>query len=63
MSSYASGLCNLLVQICQLILQTTPKRGIWVAVLPATSRHTRHKLWLLPSGPDQVRLLVLREDQ
>jgi len=34
-----------------------------VAVLPATSRHTRHKLWLLPSGPDQVRLLVLREDQ
>lgn len=35
----------------------------WVAVLPAASRHTRHTLWLLPSGPDQVHLLVLREDQ
>ncbi len=30
---------------------------------PATSRHTRHLLWLLPSGPDQVHKLVLREDQ
>lgn len=30
---------------------------------PATSRHTRHPLWLLPSGPDQVHELVLREDQ
>jgi len=30
---------------------------------PATSRHTRHSLWLLPSGPDQVYELVLREDQ
>ncbi len=37
--------------------------GFWVAVLPAASRHTRHTLWLLPSGPDQVHLLVLREDQ
>ncbi len=30
---------------------------------PATSRHTRHSLWLLPSGPDQVYELALREDQ
>lgn len=30
---------------------------------PATSRHTRHSLWLLPSGSDQVHELVLREDQ
>ncbi len=34
----------------------------WVEA-PATSRHTRHSLWLLPSGPDQVYELVLREDQ
>lgn len=34
----------------------------WVEA-PATSRHTRHLLWLLPSGPDQVHKLVLREDQ
>ncbi len=34
----------------------------WVEA-PATSRHTRHPLWLLPSGPDQVHELVLREDQ
>lgn len=35
----------------------------WVVVLPATSRHTSHSLWLLPSGPDQVHELLLREDQ
>lgn len=34
----------------------------WVEA-PATSRHTRHSLWLLPSGPDQIHELVLREDQ
>lgn len=33
------------------------------AEAPATSRHTRRPLWLLPSGPDQVHRLVLREDQ
>lgn len=36
---------------------------MWVATSPATSRHMRYKLWLLPSGPDQVNLLALREDQ
>ncbi|SHO56069.1 hypothetical protein VQ7734_01832 [Vibrio quintilis] len=33
------------------------------AETPATSRHTRRLLWLLPSGPDQVHKLALREDQ
>lgn len=33
------------------------------AETPATSRHTHHPLWLLPSGSDQVHELVLREDQ
>lgn len=41
----------------------TTEREYWVAVLPATSRHTNHPLWLLPSGPDQVHELLLREDQ
>lgn len=31
--------------------------------LPATSRHTRHLPWLLPSGSDRVNKLVLRENQ
>lgn len=30
---------------------------------PATSRHTSHLLRLLPSGPDRVHKLLLREDQ
>jgi len=30
---------------------------------PATSRHMNPPLWLLPSGPDQVHGLSLREDQ
>lgn len=30
---------------------------------PATSRHTSHSLRLLPSGPDRVHELLLREDQ
>lgn len=30
---------------------------------PATSRHTRRLLRLLPSGPGRVHRLVLREDQ
>ena len=30
---------------------------------PATSRHMSRPLWLLPSGPDQVHGLSLREDQ
>ncbi len=33
------------------------------AAPPATSRHTKPPLWLLPSGPDQVHGLSLREDQ
>ncbi len=33
------------------------------AAPPATSRHTNPPLWLLPSGPDQVHGLSLREDQ
>lgn len=35
----------------------------WVEAPPATSRHTRRSLRLLPSGPDRVHELVLREDQ
>ncbi len=35
----------------------------WVGTLPATSRHTRPLPWLLPSGPDQVNKLALRENQ
>lgn len=35
----------------------------WVGALPAASRHTRPLLWLLPSGPDQVNKLALRENQ
>lgn len=31
--------------------------------LPATSRHTRHLPWLLPSGPDTVNRVALRENQ
>ena len=34
----------------------------WVEA-PATSRHTRRLLRLLPSGSDRVHKLVLREDQ
>lgn len=34
-----------------------------VEALPATSRHTQHLPWLLPSGPDQVDKLALRENQ
>jgi len=33
------------------------------AAPPATSRHTSRPLWLLPSGPDQVHGLSLREDR
>ncbi len=33
------------------------------ATPPATSRHTNPPLWLLPSRPDQVHGLSLREDQ
>ncbi len=40
------------------MLQTTK-----VAETPATSRHTSHSLRLLPSGPDRVHELLLREDQ
>ena len=39
------------------------KKEIWVATLIATSRHMSRWLWLLPSGPDQVHQLSLREDQ
>ncbi len=33
------------------------------AAPPATSRHMSRSLWLLPSGPDQVHDVSLREDQ
>lgn len=33
----------------------------WVEAPPATSRHTRRLLRLLPSGPDRVHRVVLRE--
>ena len=33
------------------------------AALPATSRHPKPPLWLLPSGSDQIHGLLLREDQ
>ena len=35
----------------------------WVGALPATSRHTRRLLWLLPSGSDLVNRVALRENQ
>ncbi len=38
------------------------RRFKWVEA-PATSRHTSHTLRLLPSGPDRVHELSLREDQ
>lgn len=38
-------------------------RQNWVGALPATSRHTRRLLRLLPSGPDRIHKLVLRENQ
>ena len=34
-----------------------------MGALPATSRHTRHLPWLLPSGPDLVNRVALRENQ
>src|SRR5471030_121234 len=44
---------------------TGKKEGMteMVEALPATSRHTRRLLRLLPSGPDRVNKLVLRENQ
>lgn len=35
----------------------------WVGALPATSRHLKDPPWLLPSGPDQVDEIPMREDQ
>ncbi len=34
-----------------------------VEALPATSRHSKDSPWLLPSGPDQVNEIPMREDQ
>lgn len=34
-----------------------------VEALPATSRHSKASPWLLPSGPDQVEEIPMREDQ
>lgn len=34
-----------------------------VGALPATSRHSKDSPWLLPSGPDQVDEIPMREDQ
>jgi len=34
-----------------------------VEALPATSRHSGDPPWLLPSGPDQVDEIPMREDQ
>ncbi len=42
-----------------LMVSATAK---WVKA-PATSRHTSRPPWLLPSGPDQVNEVLLREDQ
>lgn len=36
---------------------------LYMGGAPATSRHTSHSLRLLPSGPDRVHELLLREDQ
>ncbi len=48
-------------------LQIAKSRSLRAAFLkggnPATSRHTSHTLRLLPSGPDRVHELLLREDQ
>ncbi|KHS89951.1 hypothetical protein RC83_04475 [Pectobacterium brasiliense] len=38
-------------------------RAEMVEALPATSRHTRLLLRLLPSGPDRIHRLVLRENR
>lgn len=38
-------------------------KKVWVVTPPATSRHMNRLLWLLPSGPDQVHKVSLREDQ
>lgn len=35
----------------------------WVEALPATSRHTRPKRGLLPSGSDPLHKIALRENQ
>lgn len=43
-------------------MQTYFANDKW-AETPATSRHTSHSLRLLPSGPDRVHELLLREDQ
>jgi len=34
-----------------------------VEALQATSRHSKDSPWLLPSGPDQVDEIPMREDQ
>ena len=34
-----------------------------MGTFPAKSRHTRRLLWLLPSGPDLVNRVALRENQ
>ncbi len=45
-------------------LELRKQRGSkWVEALPATSRHTRRLLRLLPSGSDRVHKLALRENQ
>ena len=45
-------------------LKLRKRRGLkWVEALPATSRHTRRLPWLLPSGPDLVNRVALRENQ
>jgi len=63
MPAYTSNLCHLLIQICQLILQTTTHDILRVVAEPATPRHMSRLLWLLPSGPDQIHKLSLRGNQ
>lgn len=57
MQTYSANLRNILQ------FMRTYFANIRWAEAPATSRHTHHPLWLLPSGSDQVHELVLREDQ
>jgi hypothetical protein len=62
MSTYDASLCQLLVPLCQFMVPTTQILKL-VEALPATSRHSKDSPWLLPSGPDQVDEISMREDQ
>ncbi len=51
------------VQFMQTFGANDKKGGGLVITPPATSRHMNPSLWLLPSRPDQVNDLSLREDR